>query len=636
MQRLIVVDSPAKVATLRPALEPGDEILAAVGPWRVLPPDFAADPASDFEPIWQQTPSARRQLKELREAAAGKARIVVVTNPGRAGAGTAWHLRELLDEEYRDRVCHVSLPEVSPRSLIAGLGRASSVAGQWKAGGLFRVYEADSIARSLLAEALRPLIGANQGLSWESVSALGLLCARERAITCFEPEACFALRTLFECDTGRFSAHHHLDAESSALDEQAAAAAYRRVASEHWVVACVKKRQYTERPAPAFTTASLFHAAFERLRFTADRTRAMAQRLYEGKPVGEAPPSGLITYWESGSSRVSAAASEAARVYLERVHGPQSVPARVPPAVGPQGEAVRPTVPDRDARSVADSLVQDEAALYGLIWERFIESQAKPEVVREVSVDLHVGPDRLTGVGEVILSPGFRLTPRATRRESLPALRDGQSVLLVRVERVPIASEPPQRYDDATLLDELIRQGLSQPGDLGALITSLEENDLAVRSGMALHPTRRGLRAVESLADRLPGLLDAVQMSEHNQLLSALESRATRRRLALRPLCRVLAGVGERRSRPRAERDRRSGLRCPECGKGVVVERPGRDGRPFHACDTYPRCRFRSAYPPSAGPCPDCGRALLFEKPTPRGGRVVFCSDRSCHHSHPA
>jgi DNA topoisomerase I len=616
--RLILVESAAKAGAIRPAVRPGDEVVIAGGAWREL----AAE--SGVAPQWVVPASRRRLLSELRLSASSSSEVLIATDPGVPGSVRAWHIAEALGPELRGKLRRVELRELTPSAVAASLARPDELPE-----GSFRGNDARTRAHLQLAAALRPVLGAARALPWASLLALRALCDREAEVEAFVAAPRVAVRVELAGPDGPFVARRLGSGGSPSLHtERAGEVLCRRLETARFEVTGVTRRRRRVRSPPPFTTITLLQAAFEELRFGVARTGAIAQRLYEGKPLdGQSPGVGLITHWHTDSTRVSAAAVEAARAWVAATHGPAALPTRPPTATGPPGEAIRPTGLDRDPNSVAGALARDEMALYQLVWARFVASQLGPAVYRDTRCELRAGRSRFGASWSELMDPGFRLAGQSSAAP--PRLRAGERLERLRAEPEPVAPEAPRRFDDGSLVRELADRGWASPFEVAGLIEVLEECALIVRRGAELHPTRQGQRAVRQLEESLPRLLDPERLTAHERALAAFGGRGPTGGDPLAELSAALQGRG-RRSRREAKRPR--GLRCPDCGRGEVVDRPGRVGRTFFACSLYPKCRFRSPYRPVPGPCPDCGQPLLYERATKKG-TVTSCRDPRCRPS---
>jgi DNA topoisomerase-1 len=611
--RLILVESAAKAAAIRPGLRTGDQVVVAAGEWREL------ESSGEAAPTWVVPASRRRSLTELRASASAIDEVLIATDPGSAGAERSWHLAEALGPELRERLRRVELPELTPAAVRSALARPAVLPEA-----VFRSIEARCRGAALLAAALRLLPGIARALPWPSLLALRALCDREDEVESFAEPPSFAVRVELAGPEGPLLVRRLASGESrSHHAEQAAELLCRRLEGARFEVAGVTRRRRRVRAPPPFTTVTLLELAFSELRFGAARTGAIAQRLYEGKPLEGQPGVGLVTHWHSESTRVSSAASAAARAWLGSNRGSGVLPERAPAGSGPPGEAIRPTALERDPNRLAGALARDELALYELIWTRFLSSQLAPAVYRDTRCELRSGRSRFGARWSEVVEAGFQGV-RAPGAAPPPRLRAGQTFEGIRAEPEPIVPDPPRRYDDGALVREVTERCWAPPQLVAELIEVLEESALMVRRGAELHPTRQGQRAVRQLQERLPGLLDASRLVAHERALNAV-----RRGRTADSLGELRAALERPGRRPGRCTPRPRGLRCPDCGTGEVVARPGRVGRTFFACSRYPTCRFRSPYQPVPGPCPGCGQPLLFERST-RAGLVRSCRDRSC------
>ncbi|HEY8498455.1 MAG TPA: DNA topoisomerase, partial [Limnochordales bacterium] len=469
-------------------------------------------------------------------------------------------------------------------------------------------------------------------------------------------------------------------------------------------VAAVTSTRRQRRPPAPFTTSTLQQEAARRLGFTARRTMQIAQQLYEGIDVGEEGPVGLITYMRTDSVNVAQEAQEAARRFIAQHYGAELVPARPNVYKSRKGaqeahEAIRPTSVERTPESVRPYLKPDQWRLYELVWRRFVASQMAPALVEQTTVTIRAGRLELRATGSVTLAPGFTLLWGPERRRSagsaeaggaalrseggreaeegadadeeeghqpLPPLQEGQALQLLQAIPEQHFTQPPPRFNDASLVKTMEELGIGRPSTYAPTIETLLERRYVRREGARLVPTPLGRAVVKLLKEQFPDVVDVEFTAQMEAQLDAVEAGQVhwqdvvarfyhpfeqRVQEAMRSLERVTiqeepsgetcercgrpmvikwgrfgrflacSGYPEcRNTRPLLQK---TGARCPVCG-GDLVERRTRRGRTFYGCANYPRCTYTLWHRPVGRACPVCGRPLVYRGG--RGAQQVVCA----------
>ena len=447
----------------------------------------------------------------------------------------------------------------------------------------------------------------------------------------------------------------------------------------------VKRREKKRNPAYPFTTSSLQQEASRKLGFTVRRTMAVAQQLYEGLPLGEEGHTGLVTYIRTDSTRIADEAALAAGEFIERNYGKEYVPERrrePDRRAGEQGahEAIRPTDVNRTPDSVKPYLTPDQYRLYRLIWERFVASQMAPAILDTVSVDIAAGEHVFRASGQSIRFPGFMKVyiegedDDAQREENgglLPELTEGQPVALQALESQQHFTQPPPRYSEAMLVKALEERGIGRPSTYAPIIGTIQTRGYVEKRDKRFHPTELGELVTDILKEYFPEIIDIEFTANlEGKLDEVEEGRVNWRELIRRfygPFEETLKQAEEkvggfeledevsdvrcencgrmmvvkhgrfgkflacpgfpecRTTKPILED---TGVTCPECGTGRIVERKSKKGgRRFYGCTNYPECNFVSWEKPVARPCPECGAPYMVEKRTKELGLSHVCKE---------
>jgi DNA topoisomerase-1 len=416
-----------------------------------------------------------------------------------------------------------------------------------------------------------------------------------------------------------------------------------------YVVQKVTRRERRRKPAPPFTTSTIQQDASRRLGFTAKRTMAVAQALYEGKDIGGGERVGLITYMRTDSVNVAESAQAEARKFILERYGKTYVPARPPQykarAKGAQEahEAIRPTSVLRDPALLKPHLKRDELRLYTLIWKRFVASQMAPAILDQTSVDILAGPDGtekpylFRATGSVIKFPGFLKVYEESREADekkdesagvcLPPLEKGERLDLVRLLPRQHFTKPPPRYSEASLIRALEKHGIGRPSTYAPTLATLQQRRYVERLNKKLIPTEVGFLVNDRLVEYFPNIVNVGFTSEMEDKLDRIatgeQAWVPMLQDFYRPFSRAVDVAKEKM--PRIEyKPEPTGELCPDCARPLLFRR-GRYGK-FIGCSGWPECRYSQPIPLPGVSCPECG-GPIHEKRTRRGRRFWGCAN---------
>lgn len=511
-----------------------------------------------------------------------------------------------------------------------------------------------------------------------------LICDREKAIQAFVSQEYWTIDLkLKKGKSSQFNAElTHIRGEKLAIDNEAAASEAAEGTSQgSWSVAEVKKRQRSRRAAPPFTTSSLQQDAARKLGFTSRKTMMLAQQLYEGIDLGRKGPSGLITYMRTDSTRISEMAQQEAKDYIVERFGAEYAPEK--PNVYSAGkkaqdahEAIRPTSVSFVPEEIEKYLNRDQFRLYQLIWQRFLASQMVPAVFDTLSVKLKNGDYQASASGSQLKFPGFQRVYTIAGNESdkdisLPELAEGDELRLMKVVPKQHFTEPPPRYNDASLVKLLEEKGIGRPSTYAPIIETILARGYVSRVSKTFQPTELGFVVVELLEQYFKDIVDekftatmesdldgiaggtlhkdtllAAFYGPFSQELEKAEEAIGHVELPVEvsdvqcELCgrmmvvkqgrfgKFLACPGFPDCRNTKPLLKDTGIKCPKCD-GTIVERKSRRGRNFFGCKNYPECDFVTWDVPQAEKCPKCGSLQL--KHFYRNGRgLLYCSSDNC------
>jgi DNA topoisomerase-1 len=629
-KHLVIVESPAKARTIGRYLGSGYEVAASVGHVRDLPDKgLGVDVANGFEPHYVTIRGKGKILTELKQKAKGAELVILATDPDREGEAIAWHVAEQLGYAKHDgeRFRRVQFREITKAAVQEALKSPGPIDMK-----KVEAQQARRILDRLVGYQVSPLLWKpiRPGLSAGRVQtvALRLICEREDEIRAFRSEEYWSVTAHLVKDAQPFDAKlHQIDGKAFTLgDGDAAAAVLAAVAGVPFRVTHVKRRERRKNPAPPFTTSTLQQEAAKRLGFSARRTMSVAQRLYEGLEVGARGSAGLITYMRTDSTRVSPAAVQQAREWIQGELGKAYV-APTPQLWGgtqqkgaqEAHEAIRPTDVTLHPSEAARYLDPDQARLYELIWLRFVSGQMAAAVYDTTTADFDLrGSDGRTylfrATGSVVKFEGFtRLYLEATeagehRRlddlEPLPALADGDLGELLGIEPRQHFTQPPPRFSEASLVRELERLGIGRPSTYAQILSTIVDRGYVDVEQKRFHPTELGEVVAKLLVRIFPNLFDVAFTSRMEAELDRVEEGEVEWRALLGDFYPPFL---ERLEHGTADSDEiikeilaAEGESCDRCGRPMLV-RWNRFGR-FLGCSGYPECRSTRSLD---GPAPE-------------------------------
>jgi DNA topoisomerase-1 len=694
---LVVVESPTKARTLSKLLSRPYEIKASMGHVKDLPKSqLGVNVDHDFTPKYIVIKGKGPVIKELKGAAKKASAVYMATDPDREGEAISWHLSEVL-RPVNPIIRRIEFHEVTRDAVRRALKHPREIDQN-----LVNAQQARRILDRLVGYKLSPLLWRKirGGLSAGRVQsvAVRLIVEREREIEAFVPREYWSIAGTFctsqdETFTARLFARHG-ERFGAPTDEGAvviASDAHARALVDElltlsYVVGEVRRKDQARNPAPPFTTSTLQQDANRKLGFSASRTMAVAQQLYEGLDIGDEGTVGLITYMRTDSVRVAASAQHEAREFIARTFGEDYRPERprqYRSRRDAQGahEAIRPTSVGRTPDRLKPHLRSDQFRLYRLIWERFLASQMAAAVLDTLSVDIAGGAYIFRATGSRVKFPGFLILYHEStengedeREGWLPPLAAGDAVTAREILPEQHFTQPPPRYTEASLVRALEERGIGRPSTYAPTIETIKKRGYVASRDRRLAPTDVGRMVNDLLVEHFPeivdidftatmeGDLDKVEEGEADwqQVLRAFygpfQKTLERAEAKIpvvempeveigepcpqcgRPLVRKHGRFGEfiacsgypecRYTRPVG-----IGVACPRCG-GEVVARRSKRGRTFYGCSNYPTCTFVSWDRPSDQPCPRCGQ-LMVTKVTRRGVELR-CTNAACGHRMPA
>jgi len=646
-RNLLIVESPAKARTIKKYLDQDFEVKASVGHVRDLPVSkLGVDVDRGFQPTYVLVEGKDKAIKELKKAAAQAEAVYLGPDPDREGEAIAWHIRELLRGQ-NETFFRVLFHEITREAIRKALAQPETI-NQAR----FESQQARRILDRLVGYNISPLLWdkVRRGLSAGRVQsvALRLIVERERAILAFKPEEYWSLTArlrageppVFEAQLSKIGGQ-----KAKLADEAQTQAVVAAVRDEIFRVAEISQRLVKPRPAPPFITSTLQQEAFNKLGLPAAKTMSLAQRLYEGVEMGPEGAMGLITYMRTDSPRIIPQAQAEARRFIEQAFGRDYLPAKPPAYKAPKGaqeahEAIRPTSAFRTPDEAARHLSKDLAALYGLIWRRFMASQMAPAQVDQTLAEIGAGDCTFRASGSILRFDGYRRVLGGEDKEDnpLPGLKKGQELKLEELLPGQHFTQPPPRFTDASLVKEMEEKGIGRPSTYAAILSTLVNKEYAQRLKGRFQPTELGMVVSDLLVKSFPDLMDVKFTAQMEADLDQIEEGRTGWQETLGrfygPFARDLDSAKQNMADLKAK-GLPTEVTCPKCGSPMVI-RLGRAGQ-FLACSAYPECKTTTDFSrdesgriileqaqPTDETCPKCGRPMAVR--SGRFGQFLACT----------
>ncbi len=732
---LVIVESPAKSKTIKKILGDSFQIEASFGHVRNLPDNVLGfDVHNDFKPTYVVIPEKKKVVVKLNELAKRSDKIYLASDPDREGEAIAWHVRELL-EVPDDKIFRIEFNEITPKAVKYAVEH-------------YRQIDMDRVKAQQTRQILDKLVGyklspvlwkqlGNYRLSAGRVQsvALRMICEREEEIEAFIPKEYWSIHTILDKDGKLFEAeltkYKNKKIEINNEEEATKIKEYLLSPGTEYKVSKVTQKETKRKPTAPFITSTLQRAASSKLGFGVQKTMQVAQKLYEGIEI-EGSPVGLITYMRTDSVRISDDAQEMAKDFIVKNYGEQYYPSTANSYVkGKQNvqdahEAIRPSYPERTPESIKAFLTPEQYKLYKLIWDKFMSSQMAPANIANKTLEISAGDYTLKAGTSKILFDGFlKLYNDAEEDEKeseakIPDLNEGDKVVCKEITPKQHFTQPPPRYNEASLVKALEEHGIGRPSTYATIITVIQTRKYVEKKDKALVPTLLGRTVCKQLVEQFVNIMDykftagmeekldkiAENKAVWNEVLKDFytpfmevvnEVMKTGQKVVIEsdklcpncgkkmlvrtsrfgsqflgcsgyPECKTIISLN---NAPELESEeeksaaeevtekcekcganmvmkvgpygkylecvecnnrkryiRSTGVKCPQCGEGEIVEKKSKAGKIFFGCNKYPDCSFALWDEPIGEKCPDCGELLV--KKTNKNGNFEVCSSRKC------
>lgn len=676
---LVIVESPAKVKTIKKFLGSNYEVMASQGHVRDLPKSqMGVDVEHDFEPKYITIRGKGEILAALRKEVKKADKVYLATDPDREGEAISWHLSKALKLEDKD-IYRITFNEITKSAVKAAIKDARKIDMN-----LVDAQQARRVLDRVVGYSISPVLWAKikRGLSAGRVQsvALRIICDRENEIDAFIPDEYWTMDATLKVKgekkpiVARF--HGDVNGKIDIKNKEQMETIKKEVENSTFAVDSVKKGEKVKKAPLPFTTSTLQQEASKTLNFATAKTMRIAQQLYEGVDVEGRGTIGVITYLRTDSTRVADEAKEASEQYIAANYGEKYLPhsglrKKDDKKIQDAHEAIRPTDIALTPVMIKDSLSRDQFRLYQLIWKRFTASQMAEAIYETTSVKIAAGDYRFSIAASKITFDGFMSVYRSDDDKDEPnalvkGIDEDSQLTLEGVEVVQHFTQPPAHFTEASLVKALEELGIGRPSTYAPTISTIIARHYIAKEQKNLYVTELG-RAVddamikafpqivdvnftanmESLLDGVadgdvkwkeiiknfyPDLKESVDSAEKELENVKIEDEVTDvicdkcgRNMVIKygPHGKFLGCPGFpecHNTKPYLEK---IGVKCPKCGKDIILKKT-KKGRMFYGCEGYPECDFMTWQRPSDKKCPKCGGYMLIK------GNKLVCGDENC------
>ncbi len=629
VDKLVIVESPAKANTIKKFLGGKSKVVASMGHIRDLPKSkMGIDIEHDFEPQYINIRGKAPLINSLKKEAKNAKKVYLATDPDREGEAIAWHLAYLLGID-QDSICRVTFNEITKDAVKEAIQNPRKIDLN-----LTDAQQARRVLDRIVGYKISPVLWkkVKRGLSAGRVQsvAVRLIVEREEEIEKFIPEEYWNIylqasdkktKTKFDCKfvgkNGKKQELHSKEEVDKILADLEGA---------KYKVADIKKGEKKRNPAPPFTTSTMQQEASRKLNFAIKKTMSVAQGLYEGVKLPEKGTTGLITYMRTDSTRISNEARAASKEYIVKEYGENYYENRffkTKTDAQDAHEAIRPTYVELSPDKIKEHLTPDQYKLYRLIYNRFIASQMAPAVYDTLAVSINGNDYNFKANGQTMKFKGFMtlyVEGEDKKQEEdftqIPELEVGEEVKKEKLEPKQSFTEPPPRYTEASLVKTLEEKGIGRPSTYAPTITTILARRYIEKIQKQLAPTDLGKIVnkllIENFSDVINVQFTAKMEEEFDKVADGNEKWKAVIRQFYTPFEQIVEKVEKELEHVKLEYEV-SDVPCEKCGRMMVIKY-GKYGK-FLACPGYPECQNAKPIIETIDvPCPKCGAVVQVRK----------------------
>ena len=628
IDKLIIVESPAKANTIKKFLGGNTKVVASMGHIRDLPKSKLGVNTKTFEPEYINIRGKGDLIKSLKKDAKEAKMIYIATDPDREGEAIAWHLSNILDVD-KSKMCRVTFNEITKEAVKNAIKNPREIDMN-----LTDAQQARRVLDRIVGYKISPVLWkkVQKGLSAGRVQsvAVKLIVDREEEIENFIPEEYWNIyaklstkkpKKSFEAkffgkDDKKLEIHSKEEVDKILKDLENA----------KYIVDEVKKGEKKRTPAPPFTTSTLQQEASRKLNFAIRKTMQVAQGLYEGVKIPSKGTVGLITYMRTDSTRISEEARTAAKAHIESTYGKEYYENRYYKTnkdAQDAHEAIRPTYIDLTPESIKDSLSSDQYKLYRLIYNRFIASQMAAAIFDTIAVKINANGYNFKANGQTVKFKGFMTlyvetedNEKKEEFEKIPDLKEKDELIKESLDSKQSFTEPPPRYTEASLVKALEEKGIGRPSTYSPTITTILARRYIEKAQKQLQPTDLGRVVNKLLIENFSDVINVEFTAQMEEEFDKIAEGEVNWKAVMEdfyePFEKVVQKVDKELEHVKLEYEV-SDVPCEKCGRMMVIKY-GKYGK-FLACPGYPECQNAKPYIETIKePCPKCGGAVQIRK----------------------
>lgn len=636
---LVIVESPAKVKTVKKFLGANYEVAASNGHVRDLPRSvLGIDVEHDFEPKYITIRGKGEILANLRKEVKKAEKIYLATDPDREGEAISWHLLHALKLEDK-KVYRITFNEITKTAVKESLKNAREINMD-----LVDAQQARRCLDRMVGYMISPVLWAKvkRGLSAGRVQsvALRIICDREEEINAFIPEEYWTLEASLAIPGEKkpLVAKYYgtVDEKKTISSKEELDAVKKQLENADYQISSVKTGERVKKAPLPFTTSTLQQEASKVLNFSTQKTMRLAQQLYEGVEIKGSGSVGIITYLRTDSTRVSEEAEAAAKAFVTQQYGEEYAAGTEQERKGSQKiqdahEAIRPTDINRIPLEIKESLSRDQFRLYQLIWKRFVASRMANALYETTSVKIDAAGQRFTVAASKVKFDGFMsvYTQEEDKEESntlVKGITRDTKLSFVSLEEKQHFTQPAPHYTEASLVRAMEELGIGRPSTYAPTITTILARRYIVKENKNLYVTELGEVVNAMMKEAFPSIVDVNFTATMEALLDGVEEGNVKWKTVVQNFYPDLEEAVQKAEKELQEveiADELSDEYCDMCGRQMVIKY-GPHGR-FLACPGFPECRNTKPYFEKIGvPCPKCGKDIVLKK-TKKGRKYFGC-----------
>ncbi|WP_276862698.1 type I DNA topoisomerase [Anaerococcus tetradius] len=634
-KNLVIVESPTKAKSIAKMLGRNYKVMATIGHLRDLPKSkFGVDIENDFEPEYIKVRGRAKTINELKKEADKAEKVYLATDPDREGEAISWHLQFLLglDPHAKNRV---EFHEITKENIKNAIRNPREIDQN-----LVDAQQARRVMDRIVGYEISPILWKRikSGLSAGRVQsvALKLIVDRQKEIDDFIPEEYWTIAAHHKHDKLKFDSEFYgqINKKVKISKESGADKVLSKIDKDNFKVVKITKTKKSRKPQKPYTTSTLQQDASNRLGFSTKFTMQLAQQLFEGIDVGDGSV-GLITYMRTDANRISKEIVGEALSYIKEKYGPEYASRGNTYEGRKKGsqdahEAIRPTSIRRNPLEIKQYLTDQQYKLYKMIWERVVASQMTDYEYLSTQVLFDNNSLIFKTNGKITLFEGFNKLSSANENENiLPELKEGDVIGAEKIDKDQHFTNPPARYTEASLVKTLEEFGIGRPSTYSATINQIISRNYVEFEGRSIYPTDLGKTVNTFLQENFDDIINVEFTAEMENALDNIAEGERFWKETLKAFYKDfekdMRGVKKDENDYKVK-DEVLDEKCPKCGKNLAIKH-GRNGK-FIGCTGFPACDFTKSIIKSTGvKCPNCKDGTLIEKVSKRGKRFYGCDN---------